>query len=81
MDQKNPEILSSSLKNSKFEGMSSEKIIEKYEIVLASREKQITDLCIEIGSLNEKVSTLADQLKKVNAEKEEIKYKMDKRVL
>ena len=41
--------LSSSLKNYNFKGWTTEKIIEKYESVLASRENQIADLASEIG--------------------------------
>jgi len=48
----------STLKLCNFEGMDKDQIINKYEQVLASREKQVEDLCIEIGSLNEKLSNV-----------------------
>jgi hypothetical protein len=45
--------LSSSLKNYNFKGWTTEKIIEKYESVLASRENQIADLSSELGTVND----------------------------
>jgi hypothetical protein len=48
----------SSLRFFNFEGMSNEKIIEKYEEVLFHREKQIEDLSHEVGVLNEKLSNV-----------------------
>ena len=44
--------LSSSLKNYNFKGWTTEKIIEKYERVLGSRENQIEDLSSELGTVN-----------------------------
>jgi hypothetical protein len=51
-------IKKSSLKYFNFEGMSNEKIIEKYDEVLAQREKQIEILSHEVGVLNEKLSNV-----------------------
>ena len=45
-------ILQSSLKNAKFENMTAEQVIKKYEEVLNSREKQIFELSSEIGQNN-----------------------------
>lgn len=70
----------SSLKFCNFEGWTSQKIIEKYEIVLTSREKQITDLSIEIGSLNERISNMSDKLKSTIEENEQLKNRLQKRV-
>ena len=47
-------IKQSSLKNSKFENMTAEQVIKKYEEVLTSREKQIYELSSEIGQINKK---------------------------
>ena len=38
----------SSLKNFNFEGMTTEEIINKYESVLSTREKQILDLTVKL---------------------------------
>jgi hypothetical protein len=70
----------SSLKFFNFEGWSSQKIIEKYEIVLTSREKQITDLSIEIGSLNERLANISDKLISVEEENTFMKNRLQKRV-
>ena len=45
-------ILQSSLKNAKFENMTAEQVIKKYEEVLNSRENQIYELSSEIGQNN-----------------------------
>jgi predicted nucleic acid-binding Zn-ribbon protein len=71
----------SSLKYFNFEGFSQEKIIEKYEVVLASREKQITDLSIEIGAINERLSNLSDKCKHLAEENEILKNKLQKKVI
>jgi predicted RNase H-like nuclease (RuvC/YqgF family) len=72
--------LVSSLKDVNFTGKSSEQIIEKYEMVLASREKQITDLSIEIGNLNERISELSEKLKNYEKENVQLKSRLEKRV-
>jgi hypothetical protein len=48
----------SSLRFFNFEGMSNEKIIEKYDEVLSNREKQVELLAHEVGVLNEKLSNV-----------------------
>ena len=48
----------SSLKDFNFDGMTTEQIINKYEVVLANREKQILDLTIEIGNANSQINKL-----------------------
>jgi hypothetical protein len=45
----------SSLKYFNFESMDKDKIIEKFDEVLAQREKQIRELAYEIGIINEKL--------------------------
>jgi hypothetical protein len=70
----------SSLRFFNFEGWTKEKIIEKYEHVLCSREKQITDLSIEIGSINDRLSLLSDKCKTFENENEMLKNRLQKRV-
>jgi hypothetical protein len=70
----------SSLQRFKFEGWSKDKIIEKYETVLASREKQITDLAMEIGVINERITTLSEQNSDLKTEVEMLKTRLQKRV-
>ena len=60
----------SSLKNNKFEGLTAEQIIKKYENVLFSREKQFFELSQEIGKLTQKVQNLVQR-------KEKSKYNND----
>ena len=60
----------SSLKNNKFEGLTAEQIIKKYESVLFSREKQFFELSQEIGKLTQKVQNLVQR-------KEKSKYNND----
>jgi hypothetical protein len=48
----------SSMRFFNFEGMTLEKSLEKYEEILFNREKQITDLSTEVGSLNERLSNV-----------------------
>ena len=48
----------SSLKNDKFKGMTAEQIINKYESVLLSREKQFFELTQEIGKASHIIQTL-----------------------
>ena len=70
----------SSLKFFNFQGWTQEKIIEKYETVLTSREKQITDLSMEIGSLNDRLSYLSDNFQSTKEENEMLKNRLHKRV-
>ena len=70
----------SSLKFFNFDGWNPQKIIEKYETVLASREKQITDLSMEIGSVYDKITSLTDKCKDLQEENEMLKNRLQKRV-
>jgi cell division protein FtsB len=76
----NEEPLESCLKRFNFTGWSPKKIIERYENVLASREKQITDLSMEIGNLYEKNTFLSDKNKTLFDELELTREKLEKRV-
>ena len=69
----------SSLKNFPFKGWTADQILEKYESVLASREKQITDLSIEMGSINDKINTLTDQVEQYKKENQILKESLTKK--
>ena len=58
----------SSLKTFNFEGMTTEEIINKYEAVLSTREKQVLDLTIEIGNANAEINKLSDEIEKYDKE-------------
>ena len=62
------ETKGSSLKNFNFEGMTTEEIINKYEAVLSTREKQVLDLTIEIGNANAEINKLSDEIEKYDKE-------------
>ena len=68
----------SSLKNFNFEGMTTEEIINKYESVLSTREKQILDLTIEIGNSNSEINKLSDEIEKYDSENEMLLNKINK---
>ena len=63
-------IAPSSLKNDKFKGLTAEQIINKYENVLFSREKQFFELSQEITKLTQKIQNLVQK-------KEKSKYNND----
>ncbi len=68
----------SSLKNFNFEGMTTEEIINKYESVLSTREKQILDLTVEIGNSNSEINKLTDEIEKYDKENEALLNKINK---
>ncbi len=68
----------SSLKNFNFEGMTTEEIINKYESVLSTREKQILDLTVEIGNSNSEINKLTDEIEKYDKENETLLNKINK---
>ena len=61
-------IKQSSLKNSKFDNMTAEQVIKKYEEVLTSRERQIYELSSEIGQINKKLQKMRAK-NEINKEK------------
>ena len=63
----------SSLKNAKFENMTAEQVIKKYEEVLNSREKQIYELSAEIGQINKKMQKMKAKFE--NSKEKNIKLK------
>jgi len=66
-------ILQSSLKNAKFENMTAEQVIKKYEDVLNSREKQVFELSAEIGQINKKLQKM--KAKYENSQEKNMKLK------
>ena len=66
-------ILQSSLKNAKFESMTAEQVIKKYEDVLNSREKQVFELSAEIGQINKKLQKM--KAKYENSQEKNMKLK------
>ena len=75
----NAEKFDSSLKHFNFKGWTADQILEKYESVLASREKQITDLAIEMGSINDKLNILTEQVENYKKENEQLKAAVKKK--
>ena len=67
--------LNSSLKNYNFKGWTSDKIIEKYEYVLASREKQIEDLSLEFGNVYQNLNKYTDMVSNLENENNQLKNK------
>ena len=68
----------STLKNFNFEGMTTEEIINKYESVLSTREKQILDLTVEIGNANAEINKLTDEIEKYDKENVTLLNKINK---
>ena len=56
-------VIQSSLKNIKFDELTAEQIIKKYEEVLNSREKQLFELSSEVGKVTQKLEILKDRIK------------------
>jgi hypothetical protein len=81
MQSKQTEQNGSSLKVFDFSAWTKEQAIEKYENVLYSREKQITDLTIEMGAVNEKINNLSEKCRQLEHENEILKYRLQKRVI
>ena len=75
----NAEKFDSSLKHFNFKGWTADQILEKYESVLASREKQITALSIEMGSINDKLNILTEQVENYKKENEQLKAALKKK--
>ena len=68
----------SSLKNNKFIDKSNkDELIQKYENLLTSRENQIKDLSIEIGSLNESYASVMQKMKMYEEENKKLKKQLE----
>jgi hypothetical protein len=71
----------SSLSDCNFDSLSKAEVIEKYETVLTSREKQIQDLSELIGNYSDKLATAYERIKALEEENGNIKEKLIKKVI
>ena len=71
----------SSLSDCNFDSLSKELVIDKYETVLTSREKQIQDLSELIGSYSDKLASAFERIKSLEEETESLKEKLVKKVV
>ena len=72
-------VIQSSLKNIKFDELTAEQIIKKYEEVLNSREKQVFELSTEIGKINQKLLNLREKYETSKSKNTELKTKLQKK--
>jgi hypothetical protein len=70
----------SSLSECNFDSLSKAEVIEKYEKVLTSREKQIQDLSELIGNYSDKLDSSFERIKALEEENESLKEKLFKKV-
>ena len=69
----------SSLKHFNFQKYTPQQIIDKYESVLAGREEQITLLSLEMGQLNDRLTTLQEENSTLLEENASLKSKLSKK--
>ena len=69
----------SSLKHFNFQKYTPQQIIDKYESVLAGREEQITLLSLEMGQLNDRLTTLQEENNALLEENASLKSKLSKK--
>ena len=69
----------SSLKHFNFQKYTPQQIIDKYESVLAGREEQITLLSLEMGQLNDRLTTLQEENTTLLEENASLKSKLSKK--
>jgi regulator of replication initiation timing len=69
----------SSLKHFNFQKYTPQQIIDKYESVLAGREEQITLLSLEMGQLNDRLTTLQEENNSLLEENASLKSKLSKK--
>ena len=69
----------SSLKRFNFQKYTPQQIIDKYESVLAGREEQITLLSLEMGQLNDRLTTLQEENSVLLEENASLKSKLSKK--
>ena len=72
------EIVPSSLKNNQFKGLTSAQIINKYEDVLLSREKQFFELSNEITKLTQTIQNLVEKKNKSKYSNDKLKEILEK---
>jgi hypothetical protein len=68
----------SSLKLYNFSKLTKDEIIEKYEVVLESREIQVTDLSMELGKLQERTIKLEEKNEILEVDVEKLKKENEK---
>lgn len=68
----------SCLKNYNFGNSTKDEIIEKYEVVLESREIQVTDLSMELGKIQERNLKLEENLEVLTNDNNLLKKENDK---
>ncbi len=71
--------IQSSLKNIKFDELTAEQIIKKYEEVLNSREKQVYELSSEIGKVHQKLEGLREKYEKSKLQNSQLKIILEKK--
>lgn len=69
----------SSLKHFNFQKYTPQQIIDKYESVLAGREEQITLLSLEMGQLNDRLTTFQEENTTLLEENASLKLKLSKK--
>jgi len=71
--------IQSSLKNIKFDELTAEQIIKKYEEVLNSREKQVFELSAEAGKVNQKLENLREKIETSKSRNNQLKTILQKK--
>jgi len=71
--------IQSSLKNIKFDELTAEQIIKKYEEVLNSREKQVFELSAEAGKVNQKLENLREKIETSKSKNNQLKTILQKK--
>ena len=71
--------IQSSLKNIKFDELTAEQIIKKYETVLNSREKQVFELSAEVGKVNQKLLNLREKYESSKSKNTQLKTILQKK--
>ena len=75
----NKKPIQSSLKNIKFDELTAEQIVKKYEEVLNSREKQLFELSTEVGQVNQKLENLREKYEKSKLQNSQLKHILEKK--
>ena len=70
----------SSLAEFNFDSLSKKEVIEKYETVLTSREKQVQDLSELIGNYSDKLDCVCERVKVLEEDNDSFKEKLRKKV-
>ena len=71
--------IQSSLKNIKFDELTADQIVKKYEEVLNSREKQVYELSAEVGKVNQKLENLREKLEDSKTKNAQLKIILEEK--